>query len=69
MFLELSYRYRIWHYSGNMLEQVLIEKGKELWETKWQPGKFDEPVISSRGIQAAAAVAAPAPEGEEPYEP
>ena len=55
MFLYL-FRYRVWHYSGVLLEQQQIPKGEELWEGFWQPapdGKYPEKAISYRQVQSA----------------
>ncbi|KAK3596710.1 hypothetical protein CHS0354_025008 [Potamilus streckersoni] len=34
--LRVANGYRIWHYTGALLEQVNLEEKKELWEVKWQ---------------------------------
>ncbi|KAL3847136.1 hypothetical protein ACJMK2_018066 [Sinanodonta woodiana] len=34
--LRVGNGYRIWHYTGALLEQVNLEANKELWEVKWQ---------------------------------
>ena len=62
-------RYRVWHCSGNMLQQVMVDKEKELWEALWQPaaeGVYPVPVISASSRSAAAAAAQPQPERKYP---
>jgi len=34
--LRMGNGYKIWHYTGRVLQQVEVKSG-ELWETKWQP--------------------------------
>ncbi|KAK3095407.1 hypothetical protein FSP39_014310 [Pinctada imbricata] len=63
--LRVANGYRVWHYSGNCLKQVLIDKGRELWEARWQPGSFSEPVIRTHNLPSAGNTSsAPAPEGK-----
>lgn len=61
---SIHYRYRIWHYSGTLLQEVLLESGHELWESAWQPakkGEYPEKPIKYSAIQAPESV--PQPEG------
>lgn len=47
-----------------MLQQVMVDKEKELWEAVWQPaaeGVYPTPVITASSVTAAAA-AQPQPE-------
>lgn len=48
-----------------MLQQVMVDKEKELWEAVWQPaaeGVYPTPVITASSITAVAAAAQPQPE-------
>ena len=52
-----------------MLQQVMVDKEKELWEALWQPaaeGVYPVPVISASSRSAAAAAAQPQPERKYP---
>lgn len=63
--LRVANGYRIWHCSGNMLQQVMVDKENELWEAVWQPaaeGVYPTPVITTSSITAVAAAAQPQPE-------
>ena len=58
-------RYRIWHYTGVILEQVTLATGQELWEVFWQPapsGVYKEKNINYRPVQSD--VQTPMPESE-----
>lgn len=60
--LRVANGYRIWHYSGTLLQQVLLESGHELWESAWQPakkGEYPEKPIKYSAIQAPEAVPQP----------
>ncbi|KAJ8303820.1 hypothetical protein KUTeg_018613 [Tegillarca granosa] len=52
--LRVANGYRIWHYTGNLLSQVILDQGKELWETKWQsalPEAYPEKQLNYRPVQ------------------
>lgn len=48
-----------------MLQQVMVDKEKELWEAVWQPaaeGVYPTPIITASSVTAVAAAAQPQPE-------
>lgn len=58
--------YRVWHYTGTLLQQVLLEQNHELWETAWQPapkGAYPERPIRYGVVQAPVDV--PQPDGKQ----
>jgi len=58
-------RYRIWHYTGALLHEHVMNKGEELWEAFWCPaaeGRFPEKPV--RYTQVPSEVKAPEPEGK-----
>lgn len=61
--LRVGNGYRFWHYTGVILEQVVMEKDHELWEVFWQPAPDDaykEKNISYRPVQSE--IVTPEPE-------
>lgn len=59
-------RYRLWHFTGTLLQQINTEENKELREAIWVPvpkGTYPPRQLNYRAAQAMAAQAAPA-EGE-----
>ncbi|XP_052215411.1 eukaryotic translation initiation factor 2A-like isoform X1 [Dreissena polymorpha] len=51
--LRVGNGYRIWHYTGAMLEEKHVGKGEELWEAFWCPApleRFPEKPISYRQV-------------------
>ncbi|XP_045200143.2 eukaryotic translation initiation factor 2A-like [Mercenaria mercenaria] len=69
--LRVGNGYRIWHYSGAVLEQKLMDKGEELWEAFWQPAPekmFPEKPISYRQVQSEVQAPAP-PAAQQAYVP
>ena len=63
-YIQTISRYRIWHYSGVILEQVTLATGQELWEVFWQPAPdvYKEKNISYRPVQSD--VQTPVPESK-----
>ncbi|XP_061185525.1 eukaryotic translation initiation factor 2A-like [Saccostrea echinata] len=62
--LRVANGYRVWHCSGKMLQQVLVDKEKELWEAVWQPaaeGVYPMPAVTAGSVTAAAAQSPPEP--------
>lgn len=57
-------RYKVWHYSGQVLYEENTPTGKELWEVSWQPmkeGLFPPPRLSSRPGQSSQTQMPPTP--------
>lgn len=55
--LRVANGYRVWHYSGVVIEQVLTGKDHELWEVSCQPapvGAYPDRPISYRQVQSEA---------------
>ncbi|XP_076100063.1 eukaryotic translation initiation factor 2A-like [Mytilus galloprovincialis] len=60
--LRVANGYRVWHYTGTLLQQVLLEQNHELWETAWQPapkGAYPERPIRYGVVQAPVDVPQP----------
>ena len=55
-FFANYYRYKVWHYTGSLMKQVLVDANAELWQVGWcpaPPGKYSAPVISYTAIPTA----------------
>ncbi|XP_033760962.1 eukaryotic translation initiation factor 2A-like isoform X1 [Pecten maximus] len=62
--LRVGNGYRIWHFTGSLLQQVNVDGDKELWEAQWQSvpeGTFPERLLNYKAAQAMAAEVAPLP--------
>ncbi|XP_054884394.1 eukaryotic translation initiation factor 2A [Poeciliopsis prolifica] len=51
--LRVSNGYKIWHYTGSVLQKHDIVKGAELWDVRWQP--FPDGTFPERPIRYQAA--------------
>ena len=38
-------RFKIWNYSGTMLHSYQLPANNELWQVKWQPGKYAQKTV------------------------